>query len=225
VYLQEAAMTDLRDNIIPDKNTEPAKNDPVETDDALDVGGFLFKTKEDADKARVDARKIEYLESHVKLNSLANIKTVYTKSIQNKVFGTPLGWSFLSFLRRQIMIQGGDLSDMPSIELKHIYTHTTSPDDYVPKEIVKEKPEKKKSPKFLQYSLFLNIFLIILVIAMFLIAASNSSTTVLNYKETITDEYEAWEEELAEREKAVKEKEKELGIESKKDFRNSSEEK
>ena len=59
---------------------------------------------------------------------------------------------------------------------------------------------------------------------MFLIAASNSSTTVLNYKETITDEYEAWEEELAEREKAVKEKEKELGIESKKDFRNSSEE-
>ena len=31
-------MADLRDNIIPDKNTEPAKNDPVETDDELDVG-------------------------------------------------------------------------------------------------------------------------------------------------------------------------------------------
>ncbi|MCR5771185.1 MAG: hypothetical protein K6G87_08155 [Butyrivibrio sp.] len=205
-----------------DNNTEPVKDNPVETDNSLDVGGFLFKTKEDADKARVDARKIEYLESHVKLNSLANIKTVYTKSIQNKVFGTPLGWSFLSFLRRQVMIQGGDLSDMPNIELKHIYTHTTSPDDYVPKEIVKEKPKKKTNHNFLKYSLFVNIFLVILVICMFLIAASNNSTTVLNYKETITDEYEAWEEELTEREKAVKEKEKELGIESKPDFNTSS---
>lgn len=216
-------MADMRDNIIEDNNTKAPKDNPVETDNSLDVGGFLFKTKEDADKARVDARKIEYLESHVKLNSLANIKTVYTKSIQNKVFGTPLGWSFLSFLRRQVMIQGGDLSDMPCIELKHIYTHTTSPDDYVPKKIVKEAPKKKSNFKFLQYSLFLNIFLIILVVVMFLIAASNNSTTVLNYKETITDEYEAWEEELSEREKAVKEKEKELGIESKKDFRSSSE--
>ena len=94
-------MADERDKVLPEKNTEPVKEDPVETNDSLEVGGFVFRTKEDADKARVDARKIEYLESHVKLNSLANIKTVYTKSIHNKVFGTPLGWSFLSFLRRQ----------------------------------------------------------------------------------------------------------------------------
>lgn len=216
-------MAEVQDNKNTENNTVPAKENPVETDNSLDVGGFLFKTKEDADKARVDARKIEYLESHVKLNSLANIKTVYTKSIQNKVFGTPLGWSFLSFLRRQVMIQGGDLSDMPNIELKHIYTHTSSPDDYVPKEVVKEEPKKNANFKFFKYSLFLNIFLIILVIGMFLIAASNNSTTVLNYKETITDEYEAWEEELTEREKAVKEKEKELGIESKPDFKENSE--
>ena len=216
-------MADERDKVLPEKNTEPVKEDPVETNDSLEVGGFVFRTKEDADKARVDARKIEYLESHVKLNSLANIKTVYTKSIQNKVFGTPLGWSFLSFLRRQIMVQGGDTSDLPTIELKHIYTYTSSPDDYVPKVVVKEVPKKKGNYKFFKYSLFLNIFLIILVIGMFLIAASNNSTTVLNYKETITDEYEAWEEELTEREKAVKAKEKELGMESKPDFRENTE--
>ena len=69
-------MADARDAVVPEKNTGPVKENNVETGNSLEVGGFVFRTKEDADKARVDARKIEYLESHVKLNSLANIKTV-----------------------------------------------------------------------------------------------------------------------------------------------------
>mgnify|MGYP006916043840 CR=1 FL=1 len=207
-------MADVqKDNNI-ENNTSSVKENLIDTDNIYGVGGFLFLTKEDADKARVDERKIEYLESHVKLSSLANIKTVYTKSIQNKVFGTPLGWSFLAFLRNQVKSQGGDLSDMPYIELKQIYTHTTSPDDYVQNDKTKTATKSTGSDKFFKYSIFLNVFLLILVIAMFIIAASNNSTTVLNYKETITDEYEAWEEELTEREKVIKEREKELGIDT-----------
>jgi hypothetical protein len=48
------------------------------------------------------------------------------------------------------------------------------------------------------------------IIAMFAIAMSSDSPTVLNYENELTDKYSAWEEELTEREAAVKEKERAL---------------
>ena len=58
----------------------------------------------------------------------------------------------------------------------------------------------------------INIILILLVIAMFAISMSGNRPTVLNYRRTIENEYSSWKQQLDEREQAVREKERELGI-------------
>ena len=47
---------------------------------------------------------------------------------------------------------------------------------------------------------------------MFAITATSGTATVLNYEQKLIDRYEGWEQELNEREAAVKEREEELGI-------------
>ena len=49
---------------------------------------------------------------------------------------------------------------------------------------------------------------------MFVIASKSDSDNIINYKRNITNRYSAWDEELKEREKAVREAEKKLGIEA-----------
>jgi hypothetical protein len=49
-----------------------------------------------------------------------------------------------------------------------------------------------------------------MIVGMFFIAMSSSSPTVLNYENALIDKYSAWEQDLNEREQAVKEKERTL---------------
>ncbi len=53
--------------------------------------------------------------------------------------------------------------------------------------------------------------LAVCVIAMFALTATGRSTTILNYENQVIDKYEAWEQELKQREAAVEEKEKQFG--------------
>ena len=78
------------------------------------------------------------------------------------------------------------------------------------------RPETKDNKREFKrlFPVILNIFLIIIVIAMFFIASTSESDNIINYKRNITNRYSAWDQELTEREKEVRKKEKELGIES-----------
>ena len=51
-----------------------------------------------------------------------------------------------------------------------------------------------------------------MVIAMFVIAIKADNPNMLNYKTAVLNEYSEWEQELKDREQAVREKESELGI-------------
>lgn len=75
---------------------------------------------------------------------------------------------------------------------------------------VTEKEKKKqqeqqetKLQKRCRILLSVNIVLIIIVIAMFAISLTSGSTTILNYETKIINKYEAWEQELDEREAAL----------------------
>ena len=174
----------------------------------LEVSGFKFLTKADADKARIDQKKIEYLESHVKMNTAVNIKTVYLKSMENKIFSTPVGWSYLAELRRNMAKLGGDVAELPVIDMKENFTHLDpAPGDYIPKTAAALPARKPKKNNLLLYSAIINIILLIMIIGMFVIASTNASPTVLNYREEIINEYSQWEMELQEREKALEERE------------------
>ena len=62
-------------------------------------------------------------------------------------------------------------------------------------------------------SIILNVLLMIAIIAMFTITLESDNPNVLNYERALTDRYASWEQELTEREQAVRQRERELQIE------------
>ena len=68
------------------------------------------------------------------------------------------------------------------------------------------------------FSIILNIVLFILVGLMFYVATTSETDNIINYRKNITNRYSSWEQDLTDREKAVREAEKKLGIEDTSDY-------
>ena len=63
-------------------------------------------------------------------------------------------------------------------------------------------------------SVVMNIVMIIAIIAMFVITLNSDQPNILNYEKNIQNKYATWEQELTQREQAVREKERELHIDT-----------
>jgi hypothetical protein len=72
------------------------------------------------------------------------------------------------------------------------------------------RKENQKSRKAFHWSLGINFLAAAMIVGMFVIAMSSSSPTVLNYENELINKYSTWEQELNEREQAVKEKERNM---------------
>ena len=77
----------------------------------------------------------------------------------------------------------------------------------VKKKAAKQNQKKSSAEQKYKVSFLLNIILVISVVGMFLISATSSHPTILNYEEEIVNRYAAWEQELSEREAALREAE------------------
>ena len=179
----------------------------------LIFGGYYFGSAHDAAKAEKEAQKAQYLNERISSMSTNQMVAVYNKMLDEKVFSTPVGWEYLKFLKGQI-IQAG----VPEEELRPIplfVTFTTNKEDNEYAHIAKmhineKKTQAAKTKEQLRTSVFINIFLVILVIVMFLITINGSHPNIINYKKAITDNYSAWEQELTEIEAALRERENAL---------------
>ena len=67
------------------------------------VGGYEFLSENDAQKAEMDLSKIRLLNSRVRASRPTDIKAVYEKAIENKIFKTPVGWGYLIDLRNKLL--------------------------------------------------------------------------------------------------------------------------
>ena len=81
----------------------------------------------------------------------------------------------------------------------------------------KKQPEASKKPEsdggyrvLFLYSLFVNLVLILMVIAMFVLTLTSDSPNIINYRTKIEDEYASWEQSLTEREQELRTWEQEL---------------
>ena len=196
-------------------SADEKKSNTTETDTADDAklcaGGYHFLTEEDAEKANIDARKIEYIESHVNFSSLEGIRAVYEKAIENRIFKTPVGWNYLSRLRDKMVEMGENENNLTPIPMLVTFSHTPLPDDYVPRQRIQRMPEKRRFP-LLTLSITMNAVMIALVIAMFMIANMSDTDNIMNYKRNVMNRYASWDQEISDREQAVREKERQLGI-------------
>lgn len=177
------------------------------------VGGYEFVSDTDAQKGAMDLSKIKLLNARVNVSRPGDIKAVYEKAIENKIFRTPIGWGYLMGLRNKLLESGMNEADIIPIPLGVSITRHSAIENLNVKQRI--RPEKKNERKDFKrvFPIVLNIMLIIVVILMFVIAMTSESDNIINYRRNVTNRYASWDEDLKEREKKVREAEKRLGIE------------
>lgn len=173
------------------------------------VKGYCFGTAEDAEIARQEEKKIEYLEQHMDLGKTENILLVYKKAIESRIFVTPVGWEYLKKLQRELNNRSDLAEEVPPVALYTVFAHRVGDDIRVPEPRIQEK-SKSNTKKGLITSVIMNVVLVLAVGFMFYIAYTSEKPNVLNYKRNLVNKYAQWEQELSEREKAVREKERDL---------------
>lgn len=180
--------------------------------------GYHFGSLEDAEQARIEKKKAEYFEERLNGKNTKNILAVYDKILDERIFETPVGWEYVKQLQQELRQLGVPEERIRPIPLYVTFAHK---EQSTMEALVRErvKPSRKISPdrKKLRTSVIVNIFLGVLVVAMFVITLKSDNPNILNYKKAIVNQYAAWEQELTEREKLVRQKETELGLEWKAD--------
>lgn len=175
------------------------------------AGGFFFQTEKEAKLAEVERKKIAYLESRIDYSKPEDILYIYDKTVKENVFSTPVGMVYLKQLQEFLLNQEGiDPASVTAIPLYNTYQ------EYGKVQSARERMQSKHDQEMgakksqLAVSVILNILLTLAMIAMFVISLNSDSPNIINYKRVITDQYATWEQELTERENAIREKEREL---------------
>lgn len=181
--------------------------------EALSVGGYLFFTERDAQLARAEEQKIEYLEARIDYSAPESIRYVYEKAIHERVFKTPIGLQYLK--RQQEYLKGQPGTDGESVMDIPLYTafdrELREHGNPVRARVAPSSKRDRLKDGF-SISVILNVMLVLAIVSMFCISFLSENPNIINYERAITDKYAAWEQELTEREQAVREKERELNI-------------
>lgn len=171
--------------------------------------GFSFYTEKDAVLAETERRKVEYLKARLDYNNAESILRIYKKAIAERIFKSPVGLFFLremqQYLLRQPDIDPEAVDAIPlHVSFEGEFREQSNPARNRVRPAQNQGP--KKSPA-LRISVIANIGLAAAVIAMFAIALGAGQSNILNYERVLTDRYASWEQELTEREQAIRERE------------------
>ncbi len=174
------------------------------------VGGYNFATARDAKQARLEREKAGYFEAKLVKDEPGKLLALYDKILDEKIFTTPVGWEYLQGIQEDLRGMGVEKERIRPIPVYVSFTH--KPGDFLARQRLAPVKHERLGGGMVT-SLIANIILGILVIAMFVITLNSSNPNILNYKNQVQNEYAAWDQELTERERAVRQKEKELYME------------
>ena len=176
------------------------------------VDGYLFVSMEDVQLAQQEKKKVEYLEKYMDYRNPESVLKVYKKAMAERIFKTPIGYDYLLKMQKYLLnCDGMTEEQVPPVTLQNSYNVNMRRSYTQPKPRVEGHKEKKK-PGWPVYSLIINLILVVAVIAMFSITLNSDNPNIINYENAIINKYASWEQELSEREKIVREKERELNI-------------
>lgn len=195
-----------------EKNENFENKENVEDKDDLIVGGYQFATIADAETARQDLKRIKSLEGNLDFRKPQNVLAIYNKALEQRVFLTPIGMAYLLKVQGQLRRCNVPEDKIQPIRLYSTFTNKTEANQSIRRSIISRKPKVEYKGRFFT-SLGLNLVLIATIIAMFVISFDSNSPTIANYKTAIENEYADWEQQLREREQAVREAERNYGIE------------
>ena len=64
------------------------------------VDGFQFSNLKDAEAARNEQDKVKLLDSRLDYDHPEQVRIIYEKAIQNRIFKTPIGYTYLHTLQK-----------------------------------------------------------------------------------------------------------------------------
>lgn len=179
----------------------------------LSVGGYLFYTEKDAQTARTEIEKIEYLEARIDYSAPDTIRYIYEKAIHERIFKTPVGLEYLKKLREFLLSQPeADTENIIDIPLYVTYDgEVRGRTEPARSRIASHKKTDGEKARF-TISVIVNVMLVLAILCMFYISYSSEQPNIINYERVLLNQYASWEQELTEREQVIREKERELQI-------------
>lgn len=177
------------------------------------VNGFSFANEAEAAQAEKEADGVKYIKEKTDMDHPEMVLHIYNKMIQQSLFETAVGFSYLKDLQEYLQsIPFIRKEDILPIPVQHTILEESLKRNR--REKVKKKSEKTTNQAVnvdykARYRMMraLSIILAICVVAMFAITATTDNATILNYETQLINKYEAWEQELDEREAALLERE------------------
>ena len=196
--------------------------------ETYEAGGFVFRTKKEAELAQREIEGTKYLRQKLDMENPNAVFSIYQNLIEQDLFETPVGYCFLKELRDYLlMIPAISNEEVLAIPIRYPQTEEEEKkqkkeqkkeeqrkERQREKEKAKNKKEQKKEGKNYkgrcQFFMVTSLILLISVASMMLLAATSDNVNILNYENKLIDKYSSWEQELEEREQAVKEQEQAL---------------
>jgi len=174
------------------------------------VGGYSFADENMANQARTETEGIKYVRARTDMSKPDQVFSVYHKLLEQEMFQTPVGYAYLKELQEYLKTMPGVHSeDIKPIPVKK----NLEVDDSAGVSKIWRRRLLRVESK-LRISVIANIVLGLLVIVMFAISLTSGQTTIINYERRLQDKYAAWQQELTEREAAVREAERRYDIET-----------
>lgn len=87
------------------------------------AGGYRFHSTRDAERARLDQKRIDYLEEKIEGKNAQDMLAAYDRILDEKVFATPVGWEYLRELQKRLEAMGIDEKDIRPIPLFVVFDH------------------------------------------------------------------------------------------------------
>lgn len=187
------------------------------------IEGFCFTEEETAKQAKREADGIRYIVENTDMENPEMVWHLYHKLIAENLFETPVGISFLKEMRDYLAaVPSMKEQELQTIPVKGVQEEKGKEKDrelrnrrrerMVQAENSRTEKRIEQMKKNLRASLFGNLFLVILVIGMIIITMTNDNPNILNYESKIINKYAQWQQELEDREQAVREQEQKLKI-------------
>ena len=175
---------------------------------------YEFNTKEDAQLAKDELNAIKYVSAKTNTKDPKQVYNLYNKIIERKLFSTQIGMNYLkqlqTFLYKSSEIPNDKIQPIP------INADTQEALDKRKEQIEFKSELRNLSIQVAKYrnnfirAMVLNIILVIVIIAMFVILKTSSNPNILNYEVTIQNRYAQWQQELQSEEESLKAREQEL---------------
>ena len=178
-------------------------------ENVLVVGGYRFGTVADAETARMEEKKIAAVEKHLDYRKPESVLLVYNRAIENKVFLTPVGMSYLQKIQAQLIKCGITEDKIRPIPLYATFSNKTENNSSIRRSIESRAPKVEFKARFIT-SVCVNVLLALALAAIVLLSFESETPNIVNYRTAVINEYSEWEQQLQEREQAVRAAERAL---------------